>query len=233
MDKKQLDSEINHMQNLKQKRRMTMIKNMIKTYSDYFFLTATGCFAAFLITFFFSNGNYYLSWLNNILFALGSASLIICLVLDINWKDKPKNKDYKDTWIYRGVVIFVTLGLIVNIIMMFMPINVSNTGQTKPENNTTYVLYSDNCKYCKAAEPGVKKAVKLYNSRSNKPVQFVDIDANTKLSNDLRDHIALKGSIVRYKDGKYTVAVYTEKTQDNQPVKVSASHVYSELVDIK
>lgn len=187
--------------------------------------------------------SYYFGLANLGFYAVTCILVIVYLIVDIDWShplepSNIKNIFNKNTLIYRGFIVLFSVVWGFIIVSNFIPEKESNNA-TKLENNTTYVLYSDSCKYCLASKDGATKAVTVYNDMlsnyvwSSKTVKFVNIDSNTKLANQLRDQIQVKGSVVNYRNDQFTVLPYTQKTKNGTPVKTSASHVYDQIVRVQ
>ena len=187
--------------------------------------------------------DYYFGLINLVFYAITCILVITYLIIDIDWShplepSSISNFLNKNTLIYRGFIVLFSVVWGFILISNFIPVQETNTAANL-ENNTTYVLYSNSCKYCLAAKDGATKAVTVYNDiHSNylwnsKTVKFVDIDSNTKLADQLRDQIQVKGSVVHYHNGQFTVLPYTQKTKDGTPVKTKASHVYDQIVRVQ
>lgn len=104
-----------------------------------------------------------------------------------------------------------------------------------PSVGTIYVLYSKTCPFCQKAKKGMRTAATLYGySPINQPVQYVDIDKDTKLANALRKHVKYKATVIKMEGrGQYKTAVYSLKTKSGKPLTVSAGYAYQKLLEVR
>lgn len=110
----------------------------------------------------------------------------------------------------------------------------ARTNET-PTVGTIYVLYSKTCPFCQKAKKGMRTAATLYGySPINQPVQYVDIDKDTKLANALRKHVKYKATVIKMEGkGVYKTAVYSLKTKSGKPLSVSAGYAYQKLLEVR
>lgn len=243
MTDKELNKNIQKAQKAVNGNIWTRIRYALNKRSDYIALALIVSVLFCIGTIFPAFHNYYFGLVNLGLYTITCILLITYLIVDIDWSHPLEPLDdsnflNKNTLIYRGFIILFSVVWGVILVTNFIPVQETNTA-TKLENNTTYVLYSDSCKYCLASKDGATKAVTVYNDiRSNyawtsKTAKFVDIDSNTKLAKQLRDQIQVKGSIVYYHNDQFTVLPYTQKTKNGKPVNTSANYVYNQIVKVQ
>lgn len=132
--------------------------------------------------------------------------------------------------------VLLSFGFVIQIIsfaLMIFPLTFLTPSATSiNKNNVTYITYSPTCPYCELAHRSMLRAVNVYNATHIDTIKLINIDKNTKVSNEIKDYIQYKGTIIRFNHGKISQTQYT-LGDSKGPVKPSASYIYNELNSMK
>lgn len=131
----------------------------------------------------------------------------------------------------RIVTVIMMIWAVVMALFAAFPVmrfDTSHNGEM--EKNVIYVTYADNCSYCEAAKTSTDKAVAAYNATHLNRIEFVNIDKDSKLSNDIRQHLTYKGEVIKKdKNGTIYHGVYTMKDSKG-PIDPGPAHIYDQIV---
>lgn len=129
-------------------------------------------------------------------------------------------------WVVRGLLTVNVLFYLMLLYPVFTPQTPSGTLQK----NTTYITYDETCPYCEKSKVNMNRAVLIYNQTHQHKVKVIDLNSKKPISNEVKQYIEYKGSIIRKNsDGTFDTKIYT-KGDKHGPVAASNSEIY-ELIE--
>lgn len=183
--------------------------------------------------------NYHLAHFADLAWSYLIVLVVVYLFCSCRWQEKLQSMDEAGGFLPQTLAYRLAAGLTIVLLAYNLNVCLTPISQAKQTDHFTpqvcYLTYSSHCKFCRAAEPGVRRAVATYNHNHwFKPVVLVNLDRRTPLVKEIKRHIRYQSSIVYQSSAtKTNVRLYTLANRQGQPVRVSPQHVYQQLLNVQ
>lgn len=137
-------------------------------------------------------------------------------------------------WTYNYSKILGDIGislLLINMISLLFPlvrIAPQPTGQLQTD--TIYVVYREDCKYCKAANSNFNRAFTAYNATHAGRIRVIDMNKPSVAAKEVLNHVDRVGTVVYIDhEGQAHTDFYTLADDAGEPIAPPVEYIYQTL----